>query len=68
MIFDSYFHIADKRKDEKPSREQVDEMFRQRADLVRYTFMDNRFFQGGLSMGVPPESFMLHNLPPVVKF
>jgi coproporphyrinogen III oxidase len=67
-IFDSYFHIADKRKDEKPSREQIDEMFRQRADLVRYTFMDNRFFQGGISMGVPPESFMLHNLPPVVKF
>ena len=67
-IFKAYFHLVEKRKDMKPSPEQVNEMFKQRAEWVRYTFMENRFFQGGLKLGIPPESFMLHMLPPLVKF
>ena len=67
-IFKVYFHLVEKRKDENPTPEQVDQMFKQRAEWVRFTFMENRFFQGGIKFGAPPESFMLHNLPPLVKF
>jgi coproporphyrinogen III oxidase len=67
-IYKAYFHLVEKRMDMKPSPEQVDEMFKQRAESVRYTFMENRFFEGGVKLGIPPESFILHMLPPLVKF
>jgi coproporphyrinogen III oxidase len=67
-IFKAYFQIVEKRKDEKPTSDQMNIMFEQRADWVRYTFLENRFFQGGVQLGVPPESFMIHMLPPAVKF
>jgi coproporphyrinogen III oxidase len=67
-IFKVYFHLVDKRKDEKPTPEQIEMMFKQRIEWVRFNFMENRFFQGGIQFGVPAESFMLHNLPPIVKF
>jgi len=67
-IFKAYFHIVEKRKKEKPTPEQIEEMFKKRAEWVRFTFTENRFYQGGVMLGVPPESFMLHMLPPLVKF
>jgi len=67
-MFSIYFKLVDKRKDMKPSAEQVNEMFKQRAEWIRFNFMENRFFLGGIQFGAPAESFMLHNLPPVVKF
>jgi coproporphyrinogen III oxidase len=67
-MYTIYFKLVDKRKEMQPSAEQVDEMFRQRAEWIRFNFMENRFFLGGMQFGAPPESFMLHNLPPVVKF
>ncbi|RMF97991.1 MAG: coproporphyrinogen III oxidase [Candidatus Schekmanbacteria bacterium] len=67
-IFKGYFDIVEKRKNEKPKPEHFDEMFKQRREWVRFTFMENRFFLGGLQVGVPAECFMLHMLPPVVKF
>jgi coproporphyrinogen III oxidase len=67
-IFQAYFHIVEKRKKEKPTPEQVEEMFRKRSEWVKFTFTENRFYQGGIMLGVPPESFMLHMLPPLVKF
>lgn len=67
-IFKVYFQLVDKRKDEKPTPEQIELMFKQRAEWIRFNFMENRFFQGGIKFGAPPESFMLHNFPPVVKF
>ncbi len=39
-----------------------------RREWVRYTFMENRFFQGGVGLGIPAESFMQHMLPPIVTF
>ena len=67
-IFQAYFHLVEKRKTTEPSPEQVDEMFKKRAEWVRFTFLENRFFQGGIKLGVPTECFMLHMLPPLVKF
>ena len=67
-IFHAYFELVEKRKDMKPSSEQVDKMFAHRAEWVRYTFMENRFFKGGVQVGIPREGFMLHMLPPHVKF
>ena len=67
-MFDVYFALVGKRKDTKFSPEHLDAMFKQRAEWVRFNFMDNRFFQGGIQFGVPPECFMLHFIPPVVKF
>jgi len=67
-MFDIYFALVDKRKDMEFSPEHLDTMFKQRAEWVRFNFMDNRFFQGGIQFGVPPEYFMLHFIPPVVKF
>jgi hypothetical protein len=43
-------------------------MYRFRSEWVKFTFTDNRFYQGGVQLGVPAESFMLHMLPPSVKF
>jgi coproporphyrinogen III oxidase len=67
-IFTAYFNLVDKRKDQKPSAEDVEKMQKQRREWVRYTFMENRFFQGGVKLGVPPEAFMTHMLPPPVSF
>jgi coproporphyrinogen III oxidase len=67
-MFTVYVTLVDKRKSMAPTAEQVDAMFRQRAEWIRFNFMENRFFLGGMQFGAPPESFMLHNLPPVVKF
>ena len=67
-ICNAYFHLVEKRNSTEPSPEQVVEMFTQRAEWVRFTFMENRFFQGGVQLGVPPECFMIHMLPPLVKF
>jgi coproporphyrinogen III oxidase len=67
-IYKIYFDLVEKRKAMEPSSEHLTKMFAQRAEWVRFNFMENRFFQGGIQFGVPPESFMLHNLPPVVKF
>jgi coproporphyrinogen III oxidase len=67
-IFNSYFHLVEKRKDMKPSPLQIEEMFKKRAEWVRFTFLENRFYQGGTKLGVPHECFMLHMLPPLVKF
>ena len=67
-MFDVYFALVDKRKEIKFSPEHLEAMFKQRAEWVRFNFMDNRFFQGGIQFGVPAESFMLHFIPPVVKF
>jgi len=36
--------------------------------MVKFVFMENRFFKGGVQLGVPAESFMLHMLPPMVRF
>ena len=67
-IFKTYFPLVEKRKNQKPSQEHMELMFKQRAEWVRFTFMDNRFYKGGVQLGVPPESFMLHMLPPIVTF
>jgi coproporphyrinogen III oxidase len=67
-ILKAYFQVVEKRKDEKFTPEQIDQMFKFRSEWVKFCFIDNRFFQGGVQLGVPPESFMLHMLPPVVKF
>jgi len=67
-IFNAYFTLAEKRKNSPYSPEQIEQMNRFRSEWVKFTFMDNRFFQGGVSLGVPPKSFMLHMLPPSVRF
>jgi len=67
-LVDAYFDLVNKRKDSDYTSEQIEQMNRYRAEWVRFTFMDNRFFQGGIQLGVPIESFMLHMLPPVVAF
>jgi len=63
-----YFDIVQKRRSSPYAQEHIAAMQLLRTEWARYTFMDNRFFQGGISLGVPPESFMLHMLPPVVSF
>jgi hypothetical protein len=67
-IYGTYFNLVDKRKDMKASPDDISRMQEQRREWVRYTFMDNRFFKGGVMLGVPHESFMLHMLPPSVTF
>ena len=65
---EAYFEIVDKRKDSPYTDEHIRQMDRFRAEWVRFIFQDNRFYQGGVQLGVPPESFMIHMLPPTVKF
>lgn len=67
-IFRAYFYIVERRLKDKPDPEQVELMFKRRAEWVRFTFTENRFYSGGVMLGVPPEAFMLHMLPPCVKF
>jgi coproporphyrinogen III oxidase len=67
-IFSVYFQLVDKRKDQTPSQEDIVQMQQQRREWVRYTLMENRFFQGGVSLGVPPEAFLIHMLPPTVSY
>jgi coproporphyrinogen III oxidase len=67
-IFDAYFSLVDLRIGMKPSAADIEKMGAQRREWVRYTFMENRFFLGGVQLGVPPEAFMMHMLPPTVLF
>ncbi|MCP4713476.1 MAG: coproporphyrinogen III oxidase, partial [Deltaproteobacteria bacterium] len=67
-ILDAYVALLKKRKGSSATDRQSAAMDSFRTDWTRFTFMDNRFFQGGIQLGVPPEAFLLHMLPPVVKF
>ncbi len=67
-MLESYFEVVRRRKDGSYTQEQADQMNDFRAKWVRFIFMDNRFFSGGVQLGVPPESFMIHMLPPSVVF
>jgi hypothetical protein len=67
-IFTAYFNLVDTRKNQQPAAADIERMHAQRREWVRYTFMENRFFQGGVKLGVPPEAFMIHMLPPSVIF
>lgn len=67
-IRNAYFSMVAKGKDKAFSQRHIEEMFRFRADWVKYTFRDNRFLQGAVSLGIPIEGFMLHMLPPTVRF
>lgn len=64
----AYFQLVERRKDAPYTRQQSTDLLAYRADLVKFVFMDNRFFRGGVQLGVPVESFMLHMLPPSVRF
>jgi len=63
-ILQAYFYLVERRRDTKPTTAQIEEMFRKRAERTQWTFNENRFYQGGIMLGVPPESFILHMLPP----
>ena len=65
---DSYIALVDKRKDSSSTEDQSEAMEKLRTEWARFTFMENRFFQGGIQLGVPVESFMIHMLPPRVRF
>lgn len=65
---DSYVQLVNNRKDQDFTDDHVRAMHQFRTDWTRWTFLENRFFQGGVQLGVPVESFMIHMLPPVVRF
>ncbi len=67
-ILEGYFSLVEKQKDEPYNDSHTAAMDKFRAEWVKFTFMENRFFSGGISLGVPVEAFMLHMLPPSVKF
>ena len=67
-VQEAYFEVVERRKNEPFSPEQLEQMNEFRKLWVKFIFMDNRFFSGGVQLGVPPESFMIHMLPPSVKF
>ena len=67
-IFSSYFKIVDRRKDSVFTQQQAADMQAYRSNMVKFIFMENRFFKGGVQLGIPAESFMLHMLPPTARF
>ena len=67
-IFTGYFQIVDRRKDTAFTQQQAAEMQTYRSEMVKFVFMENRFFKGGVQLGVPAESFIIHMLPPTVRF
>lgn len=67
-VQEAYFKVVERRKNEPFSPEQLEQMNEFRKLWVKFIFMDNRFFSGGVQLGVPPESFMIHMLPPSVRF
>jgi len=67
-VQEAYFEVVERRKNEPFSPEQLEQMNEFRKLWVKFIFMDNRFFSGGVQLGVPPESFMIQMLPPSVKF
>ena len=67
-VQEAYFEVVERRKNEPFSPDQLEQMNEFRKLWVKFIFKDNRFFSGGVQLGVPPESFMIHMLPPSVKF
>ena len=67
-LLHSYFHIVDKRKNIPFTHQHMEDLESYRSALAAFNFMDNRFFKGGIKLGVPAESFILHMMPPVVRF
>lgn len=64
----SYFAVVDKRRNAASTAAHIEAMHGFRAKWVNFIYRENRFFQGGVGLGVPVESFMLHMLPPTVRF
>lgn len=64
----AYFQLVERRKGSSFTKQQTADQQAYRADMVKFVFMENRFFKGGVQLGVPAESFMLHMLPPTVRF
>jgi|GEM_PF-644950 len=64
----SYFELVDRRAPLEVTTVQKQEMHAFRARWVDFIYRENRFFKGGIELGVPVESFMLHMLPPTVCF
>jgi len=67
-VLSGYFDLVERQKDEDYNDSHISVMDKFRAEWVKFIFMENRFFSGGISLGIPVESFMLHMLPPSVKF
>lgn len=67
-ILRGYFQIVDRRKESVFTQKQAADMQAYRSDMVKFVFMENRFFKGGVQLGIPAESFMLHMLPPTARF
>jgi len=67
-IFSAYFQLVDRRKDAPHTQQQIADQQAYRAEMVKFVFMENRFFKGGVQLGVPAEGFMLHMLPPSARF
>ncbi len=67
-VCSAYFQIVERRKNASFNKQQIADQQAYYADMVRFVFMENRFFKGGVQMGVPTESFMMHMLPPTVRF
>lgn len=64
----AYCELVNHRKENVYTAQQKDAMHRFRSRWVDFIYRENRFFSGGIALGVPVECFMLHMLPPTVRF
>jgi coproporphyrinogen III oxidase len=51
-VFNGYFQVVDRRKDSVYTQQQVADMQAYRSDMVKFVFMENRFFKGGVQLGM----------------
>ncbi len=61
-------HIVNKRKDEKYTEEEREELLRRRARWVEFNLVEDEGFVRGLELGISPEPMIVQTLPPLVRF
>ncbi len=65
---ETYFHIVEKRKNEKYAEDERTKMLFRRGRWVEFNLIEDEGFLYGLETGVNPEVMILQTLPPTVKF
>lgn len=67
-FFRVFTQIVERRKDEKYSEEERENLLRKRARWVEFNLVEDEGFIIGLNLGMPPEPMIVQTLPPLVRF
>jgi coproporphyrinogen III oxidase len=67
-FLNTFTRIVEKRKEEKYTAEEREQLLNNRARWVEFNLVEDEGFIRGVELGIPPEPMILQTLPPLVRF